>query len=212
MIHDRVRTWRGLIRSILLIATIALPAGCQALGAIIDKTAGPGKVPANYKPQPVPMLVLVENYRTLGNLDEQSVTKFVEDEVTANKVAPIVSQEELRRMRDADPDGYRKLSVAALGKISGARQILYVDQLELTIDRPAGSELFKGTASARVRVVDVESGRSLWPKDSRSGEPYLMETPYVHDTDISEDQLRLQLAQTLAQQVVRNFYDWTPEQ
>ena len=60
---------RGLFKFVLL-ATALLPAGCNVVGVVAYKVAGPPKVPAKYVPPKEPMVVLVERY----NAPSASVT------------------------------------------------------------------------------------------------------------------------------------------
>jgi hypothetical protein len=205
---------RSLACGFLLATALALAAGvggCALPAILAAKTVGPPKVPARYIPPKTPMLVMVENYNTGAGIDAQQLARYIETEITANKIAPLVDTDKLYRLRDADIDAYHQMSIQDIGKAVGAGQILYVNLITAAIDHPPGSDQVKGSVAVRVRVIDVNTGDTVWPRDARDGYAMAQETPYVPETSEAADMtIRQKLCQSMATEIGRLFYAWQP--
>jgi hypothetical protein len=67
-----------------------------------------------------------------------------------------------------------------------------------------------------VRVVDVESGQTLWPRDTPQGQTLVAESPWVRSSagepgGLPEPALRDQVARSAAHQIVKLFRTWRPD-
>lgn len=86
--------------------------------------------------------------------------------------------------------------------------MIYVDLLEsnVTKDPSAGAE--HAVATARIRVVDVKTGNTLWPTDSSHGKEMTASMDYdpadpSHTTAMHTDMLA-----KLSSKISKLFYDW----
>ena len=98
---------RFLFLFILLPSSFILAcSGCTWVHGLTSKVLGPEPIEAQYVPAPEPMLVLVENFRSgsTAELDADMLTRYLNDELTAHNIAPIIEFEQLATLRtDATP-------------------------------------------------------------------------------------------------------------
>ena len=192
----------------------ALLCGCAQVGAVTYKVFGEPPVPAQYVPAKTkPMLVLVENYRnpSAAGLDGHRLTRHLVDELRKHKVAPVVDTEQLEAVRTRVE--FRTMKIEEVGRAAGAGQVLYVHQLQVRMSDTVGGEVMKCRADMRVRVVDVESGQTLWPRPLPEGYAVSSETPWVRSAAAgreatAEPALRDQVALDAAKQIVKLFRSW----
>ena len=198
-----------LLSSILFLSL----SGCTAANAIGYKVLGPPAVDAQYVPVKEPMLVLVESYRSnTGLSDAEILSRYLMTELTEHKVAPLISLDDLYALRTNKGDDFRKMSIAAIGREAGAKQVLYVDVQQSGIGAPTGSELLKGRVAVQVRVVDVATGDSRWPIGASQGVPLAYETPLPRaDENTTEAMVRQRMHEAMATRIARLFYKWKPQ-
>lgn len=199
--------------SALFLPLLLLFSGCTVASALQYKIAGPPAVEARYVPAKEPMLVLVENYRSSGgpHSDAEMLARHLAMELSEHKVAPLVPQDKLYALRTNRSDAYRKMSMAAIGRETGAKQVLYVDVQQSSIGAPPGSELLKGRIAVQVRVIDVETGATLWPTGAIEGIPLAYETPLPRaDVNTTEPMVRQRMHSAMALRIGRLFYKWKP--
>lgn len=195
-----------------VLVCLLLVGGCQGPAALTYLAEGEPPIDAKYVPPKTPLLVLVENYRLGGGFEGDQLARYIQADLQDNKVAPLVDLDKLYRLKDSDPAAYDAMTIQQVGKAVGASQVLYVDLQKFTVDSPEGSEQLKGTIIAQVRMVDVATGFTAWPREHREGETVSAQTPYMHqDGSIDERQVRQELSQTIALQISRLFYKWTPD-
>ena len=175
--------------TILLLLLLAVCASCQALGAIAGKAAGPQAIPAKYVPRKVDTLVLAE-HQVRANVDD-SATEDMSRRVSLvwerEKIAPIVDPSKLDRLRSTSRPAFDSMSIVAIGKQLNAAQVLYLDVLDDQIEAPPASDLIRGKMSARVRVIDVATGTTLWPTDASDGYPIDCQSDWVSRGDGTND-------------------------
>jgi hypothetical protein len=188
----------------------ALVSGCGGLSAVAYKVVGDPKTPAEYKPAAdKATLVLVENFK---NPDQYRVeSTLLERDIAAklreNKAAKVVPGEKLEDLRSADGAGYRKMKVNEVGKAVGAKQVIYVNLSKFSTESAIGSTEMAGKAEALVRVIDVESGRVLWPSDNSAGREVKYETKHEEAVDFSDHgAVQEQISQSLGERIARLFY------
>jgi hypothetical protein len=202
------------LRKIGWICLPALLAGCTLLGGAIYKATGPAMVSAKFTPSKVSTLILVENYvyEPDGSIESERIARYLAEDLKEGKVAPLIDNNRLDHVRDTDPDGYKKMSIAEIGRETGAAQVIYVDLDNFNIEAPLGSEKVKGTASVKVRVIDSANGQTLWPLDAAQGEPLADSTDYsVRDPDGSDAGVRDELCKSVATKIGHFFHDWQPD-
>jgi hypothetical protein len=202
------------LTSILFFAGVP---GCVIVGALTNKIIPEAPVPARYVPaKDKPMLVLVENYRNPGaaGLDAQRVALHVAEALRRYRVAPVVDPDAAESLRSRDD--YHAMKVQDVGRAAGAQQVLYVNLQQFALDNTVGGEMVKGRAELRVRVVDVATGNTLWPRDTPEGAAVTAESPWSRTAGgaaqgTPEPALRDEVARSAADQIVKLFRKWRPE-
>ena len=200
---------RTLAASLLLLCF----AGCEAASVITYKLTGPPKVPAKYTPDKTkPLLVLVENpkQRSAASTEPELIAGLIIDQLNAKEVAPMIDLTKLHAVRDAHVADYSKMSIAAIGRAAGAAQVIYVQLDVQPIRQMPGGDTMQGQAAARVKLIDVVSGETLWPTDLSDGYEVGAASELGKDRAKSAMDVREGLARSLADQVARLFYKWEP--
>lgn len=195
---------------LLLLLAALLPAGCAAFGLAAYKLGGPDNVAAQYVPPKTTMLVLVEDYRSPGSrrVEADRIARDLSAELKANKVAPMVGDDVLPRLRDEWGETYRRLTIPAVGQAAHATQVLYVDLQDFSVSPALGSQMIQGKAEARIRIVDVASGLTRWPADEAAGRAASVRVPYSKaETNADIDAVSQKLTQELSDQIAKLFYD-----
>jgi len=185
--------------------------GCAAAGVVAYKFSRPDAVPAKYTPPQEPMLVLVENYASPSTnyLDSQRLAAQLALDLTNNKVAPLVSVDPLYALRDQDAEAYKQLTIPDLGRRTGARQVLYINIVDLTT--PTDGLMMQGNANVLVRVIDVATGNTRWPIDFAEGYPVSVQLPLVRADDSNTDiKVRSAVVRNLSDQIAKLLYTWRP--
>src|SRR4051812_10680622 len=115
-------------QSSVLVALLLLT-GCNAVGAIAYKIGPPPRTPAKYKPAKELAVIIVENYRnpSASDVDSEQLARLIADELRNNKVVPLVAENAIQQLRDADREKFRAMTIPALGRAVGAKQVIYVD-------------------------------------------------------------------------------------
>ena len=183
------------------------------MGAIAH-VAGPPPVEPLYVPAQTPMLVLAENYAnpSANTVDAEQLERFVIDELVAHAVAPMADYERVYDLRASQPRQFRAKSIDELGRFAGAAQVLYINVQLATTDVGQGSEVFQGSGSAVVRIVDVETGRTLWPEEGSDGYPVGEQSQLVRARPgIDDASVRRDVQRAMADQIAKLFYKYKPE-
>lgn len=128
-------------------------------------------------------------------------------------VASIVDPSPVMQLRSRHPEEYRSMPLTELGRISGAKQVLSVDLTNYAFEGAMAANILKGKIKARVRVIDVETGRTRWPQDTTQGYPIVAATPYseTDDRNLTESGIRENLGKELADQIAHLFYKYTTD-
>jgi hypothetical protein len=198
---------------LLMTLTIFGAGGCAGVGAMWFKAFGPPDVQAKYTPPNESTVVLVENYRNpvMTEFDADRIAREVGEDLTTHKVVVVVDQDKVRDLRDSDPEKFRDMTIPSIGKALGAKQVIYVDLLASDVSGDATHNLVGGQADARVRVVEVESGHTIWPSDSQGGYPVGAKVPYADASPTAAKEVHNALLASLSEQIGRLFHKWKPE-
>jgi hypothetical protein len=212
--------WRSFVFAILYplstILVFSALTGCQAASVAYYKIHGPPWVEAKYVPDKTsPMLVLVENYRAPSSAysDADLLTRYLSLELENHDVAPLVAGEKLHDVQTTRPAEFAGMSTAAIGRATGAAQVLYVQLLSNTVEPIAGGQGLRGEARVRVKVVDTETGELRWPTDLSEG--YALGTSTTLGTDQTTGNamaIRQSMYHKLADDIAKLFYKWQPEE
>lgn len=191
---------------LLLLLTVL--AGCQVFG--LAASVLPRTVKQEYAPPKTPMLVMVENARDPGRFvpEAEHLTACIVDDLEAFEVAPMVDWRGLQKMRETDPD-MPKRSISEIGRRMGAQQVLYVDLASVYLGAADGLDL-RGKIEARVRVVDVATGKRMYPITAESRQ-VLVETPMSRDfRDTDAVAVQQELLRATGTTIGRLFHKWDP--
>src|SRR4051812_34333369 len=159
------------LKALAVMGLVSVVSGCAAISAVTYKVAGDPKTPAEFKPANVPTLVLGENFQNPDQYRQAStqIERDIAGDLLANKVTQGVAVEKIEDLRSADGPAYRKMRIDEVGKAVGAKQVIYVNLVKFNALTPIGSGEMSGLAEGMVRVIDVETGRTLWPSDTSAG-------------------------------------------
>ena len=199
----------------LLSSTFFLTAaGCVTVGVATHKIMGPPAVEAKYVPAKEPMLVMVENYRRPASAltDDELLSRYVEGFLRGHAVAPLVDSAVIRELRIDRPDEFKRMSIAAVGREVGAKQILYVDVVQSELESLMAGESLRGSTGVRVRVIDAETGETRWPTDMSEGYPVSQSVNFGRTQARSEQELKQGLYASLGDQIAKLFYKWKPDE
>jgi hypothetical protein len=197
--------------SAIMLAAALMVGGCTVAGALLSKTTA-GKIKAKYAFPNRLTLILAESYGNSGGIEvdagrlEANLIKEFKD----NDIAPTIDPQAIERLRDADSEAYNKMTIDALGRQLGAKQVLYVHIIRAQVEIPTGSGAIHGVMDSRVHVVDSATGETLWPVDDRDGTLMETSTPWVQNTPQNQDQCRQDMANLMADGISKLFYDWDP--
>jgi hypothetical protein len=201
-----------LLRIVCVAALAAMPllAGCNLVG--LAASAIPQTIDARYTPPKAPMLVLVENRQNPGMAIPESdqLTAFIIDDLSTYKVAPLVDQKKLYKLRDNERN-IDKMTISEIGKAVGAEQVLYVDLQRFNVGGLEQGIPVHGRIDATVRVVNVKSGNTTFPAMGQGSWPISYETPMA-SLEMSRqnvEAVRESLLRTAGTSIGRLFHDYT---
>lgn len=198
------------ISRLSIILSMLLAGGCNVMGIGSYVAGGGMKSPPEYKLPKQPTIVLVENYQNpdLYAVPAERIGRAISDELTDNKAATMVDPVKVADLKTSDPADFHKMDIPALGRAVGAKQIIYVNLVTLSADTPQGGERLAGKAEARVRVVDAETGKTLWPLDTTGGRIVQYQTSYAAQiSDAQRAQVEDQICQNMSSKIARFFHE-----
>jgi hypothetical protein len=188
-------------------------AGCEILGVIIHGTVGEPSVDAKYVPKNVPTLVFVENYRSPdeAQLDGDQIAHAVTDELKKDAKLEVIDPDKLAPLREEDPTKFRAMTCQAIGRAVGAKQIIYVDLLESGVTGDISQTVVHAHAVAQVKMVDVESGNTLWPADSSHGTELEAKADFDPNDNSKAQSMRTEMLASLSSRIAKLFHRWKPD-
>jgi PBP1b-binding outer membrane lipoprotein LpoB len=200
-------------RPILLLLVPILLSGCAVVGAAADKVMGPSEVKAKYVPPQEPMLVIAESFQHPSEtmVESEQLVQKVAEQLKEHKVVPLVDSAAPFNLKASKPEEYHQMTIAQIGRTLGAKQVLYIDIAESNVFVAQASEMLKGKAVVRVRVVDAETGNTKWPEEGGEGYPLVVETPMLREGQgVDESAVRLQLQEVMGEKIAQLFYTYKP--
>jgi len=165
---------RRIVRIVSMLPVVAALslASCQAFTAwIVANTQTTKKVEAQYEvPKGKKILVLVES--SLSETDQpvaRMLTERLNKRLRESKVAAeTVPYDSLLNM-SATAAGFANMRPAEVGKRLKADMVCYVLVHEFRLKDKELGHLWRGQFEAAVSMVDVESGRQVWPVAGHEG-------------------------------------------
>ncbi|MBC8106883.1 MAG: hypothetical protein H7Z14_09865 [Anaerolineae bacterium] len=197
-----------LIHAASLMLLLCIASGCNLLGYAASGIAGGEKSPAMFVPAKTPMVVIAEKFDNPADasLDAEPIARYTSEELSGHEVAPIVSSEKVASLQSANPARFRGMTIAAVGRAVGADQILYINIVSTSMEVADNSDMLRGRGEVRVRLVDANTGATIWPLDSADGYPINAETRMFRRADRNEASVRSDLHRMLAGRAARLFY------
>jgi TolB-like protein len=191
---------------ILTSAFILSLTGCEVPGVLLHIAMGEPAIPAQYEPPKGKTLVLVENYRSPDEmqLDGDQIANDVTVELKKEGKLEVVNPED-------DAAKFRAMNIQQVGKALDAKQVIYVDLLESAVTKDPSEGAVHGVAKARVKVIDVETGNTLWPSDASDGKE-LSQTAEFDPADSTHAMaIHTQMLANLSSKIAKLFYSWKPD-
>jgi len=208
---------RMILNTLIIGLVLLSSAGCNIMGLGGYVASGSMKSPPEYKLENRRTLVLVENFENpdLYAVQGERIGRTIGGELTDNKVASFVEPAKVDDLKTSNAADFRKMDIPAVGRAVGAKQVIYVNLVKFSTDSPIGDQRFVGRAEARVKVIDAETGHTLWPLDSSSGRVVQLQTKYDPDVDdtkaaVMQDQVCQNLAVKIANLFHETPYDEAP--
>ncbi len=187
--------------------------GCTAGGAILHTMFGAPAVDAQYTPVKQATLVLVENYQDqdASAVDGDTVARAVGDRLHDHADLDVVDPDKVALLRTDEAGHFRDLSIPAVGRAVGAKQVVYVNLVESDTSADPTGAAVHATATARVRVVDVATGNVLWPAGQPRGTELTAKMDYDRSDSPAGANMRGQLLSQLSDEIGKLFYKWKPD-
>jgi hypothetical protein len=208
-----MRRSRFFIHSAFCILTFAFVPGCEVLGVFLHTVFGDPPIQAQYVPPKVPTLVMVENYRSPDEmqLDGDQIAHEVTDELKKEAKVDAIDPDKLAPLREEDGEKFRAMNIQAVGKAVGAKQVIYVDLLESGVQKDPSAGAIHATATARVRVVDTETGNTLWPAGASHGKELSQTMDFDQMDPARAVSMHTQMLANLSSKIAKLFYTWKPD-
>jgi hypothetical protein len=214
---------RSLLSGALLSATL-LMAGCQELGfigGIFAGWAGLDRIPAVYEIEIRPTLVLVDDRNgALGspaaNQQVASIVGYYLIENTDLKEDMVIDPRRVSRLADELGPLFAQTPIDAIGRALDAEQVIAVSILSANPELAPG--ILQPSAQAAVEIIDVPTGKRLFPAgsttgNSASGYPVSVQlaTRTAGDGRASVRLAANELTRALGLQIAQLFYEREPE-
>jgi hypothetical protein len=206
--------WLRIARYALAAGAVCILTGCGLAGVAASRTTG-NAVNAKYVPnKSESMLILVESYGLSldSGIETEHMTLVLRKNFQDAKIASLVDQQALERLKDAGPQQYTPMTIADIGRRVGARQVLYVNIWRSEIVKPAGSGQMRGHMNAVVKVVDSATGDTRWPSDAPSEDVEITTDWTPESADKTENDLRAQMADQMAADIGKLFQNYHTDQ
>jgi hypothetical protein len=195
---------RRLVLSLLPLLCV----GCNIMGFVADKTTTGEQKDAEYNLAKEPMVVIAENWKNPSGtaIDNEAIEREVSENLTAQNIGPQIDPIKVMDLKSERPD-YGSLSIAQIGKLVGAKQVIYINMTNSSLIGAIGSDSLKGKATARIKVIDVATGAARWPTDSVEGYPISISLPdtATHSAQ-DENDMHEKLIAAAADRISKIFY------
>lgn len=206
---------RKILTLVALLHLTALQLSCNVAGVIASKTVGQ-IIPAVYVPVPTdPIIVVAESFKGGSSVavDTDQLARMVTDELYRHQIAPVIDPVKVMDLRSKNPTAFRKITISEIGRQFGAKQVLYINVLNSGIESAGADVMMRGLASAKLKIVDVETAQTRWPEDAAEGYPVDVATIYERVQDgVNESTVRVQLQQLFALEIGRLFRKYAADE
>ncbi|OQA02058.1 MAG: hypothetical protein BWY71_00164 [Planctomycetes bacterium ADurb.Bin412] len=187
--------------------------GCNMLGAFygifIDPLVPAPKVEAEHEFGSQKVLIWIDDISNheRGPILHREIIENTQRELRENlKDFQTVAYDDIVRFRRQFPD-YPSLNIQEIGQKLQAEQVLYIYIDSFQLQHAAGEGYYLASLNGHLNVIEVETGKRLWPKDHLFRP--LSQTGQLEQGqgDLLEDKLVRQLSRQIAQQIAPYFYN-----
>ena len=193
-------------------ATLLLLAasGCIQMAAAWTNISGGDWIEAEFTLTKQPLLVLIDDRASVVTepLAVREVYKTIVENFKVFKVnMMVVPYEDWQRLAQSDKR-YSRYSVRQIGEKLGAEQVLYISVERFTLHAEAGTPVFQGEFTVRVKVLSTnrEKDVRLWPSEE-SGKRVSVTTPATPaDSEKTSNDIATELGIKLGKQIAMMFY------
>ncbi len=212
----KIHLFHQLCRIPLIILLLTTLSGCGLVGGFygvfIDPFIPKAPVPAEHDMSQKTILVWVdyepldEQHHLLRRELTQQLHQFL---LQNNAVVAVIDYQQIVNYRLSHPESV-EMSLQQLGRRFTADEVLYllIDEFELLHD--AGPGYYKPRIAGYSKVIDVASGKRLWPADQLQRR-FTLDTGFTEAKDSSlEQRLVRRLCRELAQKIAPFFYEHRP--
>jgi hypothetical protein len=202
------------ITMVLLLALGLACSGCQVAGYAANLAGGPATT-AQYTPAHKPLVVIVKDQPdpTGMHVESEAISAEIERQITEYKIAPVISADRVMELRTSMPGEFSTMTPAKMGHAVGADQVLYVEIINSDRDSEATQDMLRGRISASIKMIDANTGVTLWPNDDSGGSIVNYQTPLKH---LGDQTSALSVEQTLdagfAERIVRMFRNYKEDE
>jgi len=203
----------GLHSAFCILTFTFFSSGCEVAGVLLHTAIGEPPVPAQFEPPKEPTLILVENYRSPDSmqLDGDQIAHQIGEELKKEAKLDLVDSEKLQELREDDVEAYRKMKITDVGKAANAKTVIYVDLLESEVSQDPSQGAVHAVATARIKVVDVKTGNTLWPSDASHGKELSQTVEYDQLDGQRAVAMHTEMLTKLSSKIAKLFYTWKPE-
>ncbi len=207
--QSRLLTLQVAVRSALLAMLIVL-SGCEVVGYPIQVIAGPARIPAVHELADRPTVILVDD--PVGKLPERALANLLADRIgnrllEADALEQVIPSTLVQQLRQDEPE-FGNWAIDRVGRSVGAEQVVYVlvQDFQLTEEQL----VMRPTIAMRIKVVDVDSGRRLFPVNDQMGYAIGHELVYEQMSDApatAKQLLARRLIEEAGQRIAKLFYN-----
>ena len=200
-----------------LIAVTALFAcgiGCQEVGVLHYFLMPDQKVKAEFELPDKPLVILVDDVRGLVEppMARRALVEALSEKLREHEAAwRITTNEELARMRQAEPD-FEKLSICEMGRKVNAEIMIWISVVEFGFDQNLEMAVSPGRFVTKMKVFDIqaeEENLRLWPPQRQGRFVDVKISPHEVRSCKNKAEAHEKLADAMADKIAKFFYEHT---
>jgi len=198
----------------MLVAVVLGISGCEAPAFVLTNVV-PQTIPALYEPEDKPTVVFVDDpRRKLPNLQMNGILanhighNLKREEVITDVIPP--NMIDSLALNNTD---FNTWAIDKVGRRAGAKQVIYVLVEEFDLGEDTKDIAYKPTISVRVKVVDVDTGRRLFPESDELGQPFtkpLFYKPHSNSSRAADQMWSRKLVGLAGDEIATMFYEHEP--
>lgn len=155
-----------IVTGLLLLGAVMCLGSCNILGPVAAVVAPPPTIAAEYQIQDRPTVVFIDDRENVVNpisFRRVIADKVSEDLMVKKLVTRTIRPHDAMALAARHDRQSQVMPIDAIGREVGAEQVLYIEMVTF-VDHIDGHTP-RGLAIARVRLIDVENRRRLYPAE-----------------------------------------------